>query len=99
MPSVNVGIGVSAGPAVAGWVGAEQRFEYTVIGDPVNAAARLTELAKGSDCCVLADATVLARGSEEAEHWVVGESVVLRGRTAPTTLARPRDLVRQPTGR
>jgi adenylate cyclase len=96
---VDAAIGVCAGPVVAGHVGAESRFEYTVIGDPVNAAARLTELAKGSDCCVLADATVLARGSEEAEHWVVGESVVLRGRTAPTTLARPRDLVRQPTGR
>jgi adenylate cyclase len=96
---VEVAIGVSAGPVVAGHVGAESRFEYTVIGDPVNAAARLTELAKGSDSCVLADAAVLTEGAEESEHWLVGESVVLRGRSTPTTLARPRDLVRQPTGR
>jgi adenylate cyclase len=96
---VDAAIGVCAGPVVAGHVGAESRFEYTVIGDPVNAASRLTELAKGSDSCVLADAAVLAQGSAEADHWVVGESVLLRGRRTPTTLARPRDLARQPTGR
>jgi adenylate cyclase len=93
---VDAAIGVCAGPVVAGHVGAESRFEYTVIGDPVNAAARLTELAKGSDRRVLADAAVLTEGSEEAEHWKVGEAVVLRGRTTPTTLARPRERVPQP---
>ena len=35
VPEVAVGIGVSAGDAVAGNVGAMSRFEYTVIGDPV----------------------------------------------------------------
>ena len=88
--AVDAAIGVSAGPVVAGHVGAESRFEYTVIGDPVNSAARLTELAKGSERCVLADAALLQSASAEAEHWVTGEQVVLRGRTAPTTLARPR---------
>jgi adenylate cyclase len=70
-------------------VGAESRFEYTVIGDPVNAAARLTELAKGFHGCVLADAAVLTPGSPEASHWVLGEEVVLRGRGTPTRIARP----------
>ena len=40
------GIGVAAGQVVAGNVGARERFEYTVIGEPVNEAARLCELAK-----------------------------------------------------
>ena len=46
LPEATVGIGISAGPAVAGNVGDVRRYEYTVIGDPVNEAARLTELVK-----------------------------------------------------
>lgn len=46
LPAVDFGIGVSAGPVFAGNIGAEDRYEYTVIGDPVNEAARLADLAK-----------------------------------------------------
>jgi len=43
---IAVGIGVSAGEAVAGTVGTEDRMEYTVVGDSVNLAARLESNAK-----------------------------------------------------
>ncbi|MCV7047169.1 adenylate/guanylate cyclase domain-containing protein [Mycobacterium frederiksbergense] len=84
------GIGVSAGRAIAGHIGAQARFEYTVIGDPVNEAARLTELAKLEVGHVLASAIAVSGALDaEALCWDVGEIVELRGRQAPTQLARP----------
>lgn len=88
------GIGVSAGRAIAGHIGALARFEYTVIGDPVNEAARLTELAKTEPGHVLASAIAVSGALDaEALCWKVGEIVELRGRVAPTQLARPINLV------
>lgn len=90
VPELTAGIGVSAGQALAGNVGAERRFEYTVIGDPVNEAARLTELAKEEDGHVLASAAIVERaGPDEAARWQTGDSAELRGRSQPTQLARP----------
>jgi adenylate cyclase len=91
--SAEFGIGVSAGRAIAGHIGAQARFEYTVIGDPVNEAARLTELAKLEDGHVLASAVAVSGALDaEALCWDVAEVVSLRGRTAPTQLARPLNL-------
>lgn len=88
------GIGVSAGRAIAGHIGAQARFEYTVIGDPVNEAARLTELAKLERGHVLASAIAVSGALDsEALCWNVGETVELRGRISPTQLARPVNLM------
>jgi adenylate cyclase len=91
VPQCDVGIGVSAGTAVAGNIGAAERFEYTVIGDPVNEASRLTELAKQTDGRVLAsEATLTASADGEAGRWDLGDTETLRGRATPTRLASPR---------
>jgi adenylate cyclase len=82
---VEVGMGVASGPVIAGQIGAPSRLEYTVIGDAVNEAARLTELAKRVDGRILAsEDTVEAASEDEREHWVKGRVLRLRGRDAPT---------------
>jgi adenylate cyclase len=84
---LSAAIGVSAGTVVAGNIGARERFEYTVIGDSVNEAARLTELAKARPGRLLVSATALERADEsERVHWTIDGEVVLRGRTTPTSL-------------
>ena len=87
---IEAGIGVSYGSVVAGNIGGAKRFEYTVIGDAVNEAARLVDLAKEDESSVLASATAVDQADDgEADHWRTGEEVELRGRAEPTRLARP----------
>jgi class 3 adenylate cyclase/MFS family permease len=90
MSELDVGIGVAAGQVVAGNVGAKERFEYTVIGEPVNDAARLCELAKSHPGRLLATAETLQGASEkESAHWCLGDTVTLRGYDNPIRLAVP----------
>ncbi len=76
---VAAGIGVSSGEVVAGNVGAEDRYEYTVIGLPVNEAARLTDAAKSRPGRVLASGRALDASGSEADYWRPAGSVELRG--------------------
>jgi adenylate cyclase len=88
VPEVDFGIGVASGNAVAGNVGGTSRFEYTVIGDPVNEAARLGELAKTLPGRVAASGETVDAAAREG--WRTADEVALRGRTTATRVCVPR---------
>ena len=82
---LDLGIGVASGRVFAGQLGTSIRFEYTVIGDAVNEAARLTEYAKSVPGRILASETVLKAALEsERSHWEPHRVLDLRGRQEPT---------------
>jgi adenylate cyclase len=86
---IRAGIGVSAGTVVAGNIGESRRYEYTVIGDPVNEAARLTEVAKQHGGVAASGAAQRRADDGEAQHWRLLMTTVLRGRDSSTDILVP----------
>lgn len=81
---VEIGIGVNTGPLVAGSLGSDARAEYTVIGDTVNVAARLTSAAKPGDVLVGA-ATARASGYSALEPQ---PPLTVKGKSQPLDVFR-----------
>lgn len=80
-PELCVGIGINTGVVTAGNIGSLRRLDYTVIGDTVNIASRLTSNAKPGQILV-SDSTAAELGGQRFDLQVLPPMMV-KGRSMP----------------
>jgi len=80
LPVIKIGIGINTGDALVGNMGSDQRFDYSVIGDPVNLASRLESASKTlGEVLVIGENTV-----KDIDHifpFKYIDSITVKGKT------------------
>jgi len=76
---LQVALGLAAGDAVYGDLGSAERKDYTAIGDAVNVAARLQDLAKEGACRLVASRAALEEAEADLSGFADLGEVPLRG--------------------
>jgi adenylate cyclase len=83
---IKFGIGLNTGPLIAGNIGTQKRFEYTVIGDTVNVASRMESLSKALEHdIILSESTAEKIDKEFAKTLILEKSdpVQIKGKSLP----------------
>ena len=75
---VRIGVGLNTGDCVVGNVGSPQRFDYSILGDVVNVAARLEESTKAFGAPVIVGEATMAQAQDFA--FIEIGKVPLRGK-------------------
>ena len=81
-----LGIGLSTGKAAAALLGSEERLEYTLVGDTVNLAQRLQEMARPGGQTILSEATWVALTERPAA--TANPPELVKGRATPVITFR-----------
>jgi adenylate cyclase len=80
---VGVGIGLNRGDVIVGNVGSQSYMSYTIIGDAVNIAARLTDLARPGEIVCTGKMRACADSMAHELVCVLEHKVALKGKTQP----------------
>src|SRR5204863_7293587 len=79
-----VGIGIASGEAIIGNIGSPHHMSYTIIGDAVNTAARLMQMARAGELLVSGTVYDPIRELVPSASVAARGNVALRGKTEAT---------------
>lgn len=79
--------GAHSGTAIVGNIGANERYNYTAIGDPVNLASRLEGLGKQYDTyLLLSEELLIAAGRKDEAEFIELDRIAVKGRSSATRI-------------
>lgn len=79
---IKIGVGINTGSAVVGNMGSNQRFDYSVLGDAVNLAARLEGQSKEYGLTLLVGQTSVS----DAYKFIELDMIAVKGKTEPAII-------------
>jgi len=82
LDQINTGAGINSGPCVVGNFGSSTRFDYSVLGDAVNLAARLESSCKEYD----ADLIISEHSLVEGYEYEFLDEVTVKGKSEPVKI-------------